>query len=78
MKFLGSKVIETDRLILRLQTMNEQKYLWMVLMIPDVNRYYLTVPKKFADKLKDWSRREAFCLEDMKHANDPDIFKLNY
>ena len=75
MKFLGSKVIETDRLILRPQTMDEQKYLWSVLMIPEVNRYYLTVPKKFAEKLKDWSKQEGFYMEDMKHSNDPDIFK---
>ena len=52
MKYLGSKTIETDRLILKAQTMAEQQYLWSVLMQPDVNRYYLTVPKKFAEKLK--------------------------
>ena len=45
MKYLGSKTLETNRLILKAQTMDEQKYLWSVLMIPDVNRYYLTVPK---------------------------------
>lgn len=45
MKYLGSKTIETDRLILKAQTMDEQHYLWSVLMNPDVNRYYLTVPK---------------------------------
>ena len=53
MKFLGSKTLETERLILKAQTMEEQQYLWSVLMIPEVNRYYLTVPKKFAEKLKE-------------------------
>ena len=38
----------------------EQKYLWSVLMQPDVNRYYLTVPKKYADKLKDWNKQEEY------------------
>ena len=31
MKNLGSKTLETERLILRAQTMDEQKYLWSVL-----------------------------------------------
>ena len=35
MKFLGSKTIETDRLVLKAQTMNEQHYLWSVLMLPE-------------------------------------------
>ncbi len=75
MKCLGSKTIETDRLILKAQTMEEQKYLWSVLMIPDVNRYYLTVPKKFAEKLKDWDKQEPFYEEKIKHANDKDVFE---
>ena len=75
MKFLGSKTIETDRLVLKAQTMEEQYYLWSVLMIPEVNRYYLTVPKKFREKLKDWDKQEEFYLKDMEHANDLDIFK---
>ena len=75
MKCLGSKTLETDRLILKAQTMEEQKYLWSVLMIPDVNRYYLTVPKKYAEKLKDWNKQEECYKEDMKHANDLDVFR---
>ena len=60
MKFLGSKTIETDRLILKAQTMDEQHYLWSILMLPEVNKYYLTVPKKFREKLKDWEKQEVF------------------
>ena len=75
MKLLGSKTLETDRLILKAQTMEEQQYLWSVLMIPEVNRYYLTVPKKFAEKLKDWSKQEEYYKADMEHANDPDVFR---
>ena len=75
MKYLGSKTIETDRLVLKAQTMEEQKYLWSVLMIPDVNRYYLTVPKKYAEKLIDWNKQEEYYKEDMKHANDLDVFR---
>ena len=75
MKFLGSKTLETERLILKAQTMDEQQYLWSVLMIPEVNRYYLTVPKKFAEKLKDWSKQEEYYKADMEHANDSDVFR---
>lgn len=75
MKYLGSKTIETERLMLKAQTMDEQKYLWSVLMLPDVNKYYLTVPKKYADKLLDWNKQEAYYKIDMEHANDLDIFR---
>ncbi len=75
MKFLGSKTIETDRLILKAQTLNEQKRFWEILMIPTVNRYYLNVPIKFREKLKDWDKQEKFYQEEMMHANDSDVFK---
>lgn len=74
MKYLGSKTLETDRLILKAQTMEEQKYLWSVLMIPEVNRYYLNISKKNAEKLKDWNKQEKYYLENMKHAKDLDVF----
>ena len=60
MKYLGSKQLETDRLILKAQSMIEQKRLWEILMIPEVNRYFLTVPTKFRDKLKDWNIQEKY------------------
>ena len=75
MKYLGSRTLETYRLILKAQTMEEQHYLWSVLMNPDVNKYYLTVPKKYAEKLKDWNKQEEYYQEDMKHANDLDVFR---
>lgn len=75
MNLLGSKQIETERLILKPMTFHEQKYLWELLMIPEVNRYYLTIPKKFKEKLKDWNLQEKFYIEEIKHANDLDVFK---
>ena len=44
-------------------------------MIPEVNRYYLTVPVSLREKLKDWDKQEKYYLEDMKHANDLDVYK---
>ena len=75
MKYLGSKTIETERLILKAQTMAEQKVLWEILMLPEVNRYYLTVPKKYAKNLLDWQKQEAFYTKEMKQANDATTFK---
>ncbi len=75
MKFLGSKTLETDRLILRAQTMNEQKRLWEILMIPDVYQYFLTVPSKFREKLKDWDSQKIFYEDEMKHAHDNNVFR---
>ena len=75
MNYLGSRTLETERLILKAQTMEEQRRLWEILMIPEVNRYFLTVPSKFRDKLKDWLKQEEFYKEEMKHATDNDVFK---
>ncbi len=75
MKYLGSKTIETDRLVLKAQTMDEQYYLWKVLMIPEVNKYFLTVPQRFREKLLDWNLQKEYYEEDIKHANDKDVFR---
>lgn len=75
MNLIGSKTIETDRLVLKAQTMEEQKYLWRVLMMPEVNKYYLVVPQFLREKLKDWSKQEPYYEEDMKKANNPDVFR---
>ncbi|HPZ23670.1 MAG TPA: GNAT family N-acetyltransferase [Bacilli bacterium] len=75
MKNKGSKNIITDRLELRAQTINEQKYLWEILMIPEVNKYYLAVPTKFRENLKDWKIQEKFYTEEIKQANDLNVYK---
>lgn len=75
MKFLGSKTLETDRLILKSQTITEQKRLWEILMIPEVNKYFLTVSPKIREKLKDWDKQKSFYEEDVKHANDNNVFR---
>ena len=44
-------------------------------MLPKVNRYYLTIPKKYAANLYDWDKQQVFYEQDMKHANDLTTFK---
>lgn len=75
MKYLGSKLLRTKRLELRPQTMKEQYYLWQLIMNSEINKYYLTVPRKFREKLKIWEAQEQYYIEEMKHANDKDTFK---
>ena len=75
MNLIGSKIIETERLILKPQTKQKKKRLWEILMIPEVNKVYLTTPAKFRDKLKDWSKQEPFYEEKISHANDNDVFE---
>ena len=52
MNLIGSRTIETERLILRSSKMEEQKRLWEILMIPEVNKWYLTGAKKHANNPK--------------------------
>ncbi len=75
MNYLGSKEIETERLFLKTPTMKEQKRLWEILMMPEVNRYFLTVPSKFREKLSDWNQQEEYYKRDVEHAGDSDIFR---
>jgi len=75
MKFLGSKLLETERLIIKPQTIEEQKRLWEILMIPEINKYFLTVPPKFGEKLKDWKIQKEYYEKDMEYAFDNNTFR---
>ena len=75
MKLLGSKTLETTRLILKKETLQEQERQWSILMMPEVNKYYLTVPEKFKDKLKSWDIQKEYYAERVKHASDLDVYK---
>ena len=44
------KEIETERLILKIPTMNEQKQLWNILKDEDINRYYFPTPDRIFNK----------------------------
>ena len=55
MNLIGSKTIETERLILKSSKMEEQKRLWKILMIPEVNKWYLVGAKKHANNPSHWT-----------------------
>lgn len=76
MNLIGSKTIETERLILRSSKIEEQKRLWEILMIPEVNKWYLTSAKKYANNTNHWTwkTQEKFYKSKVEKANDINVF----
>lgn len=76
MNLIGSKTIETERLILRSSKMEEQKRLWEILMIPEVNKWYLVGAKKHANNPSHWTweTQEKFYKSKVDEADNNDVF----
>lgn len=76
MNLIGSKTIETERLILKASKMAEQKRLWEILMIPEVNKWYLTSAKKHAHNPEHWTweTQEKFYKYKVDNADNNDVF----
>ena len=76
MNLIGSKTIETKRLILRSSSMKEQKRLWEILMDPEVNKFYLTSAKGKANDKEywTWQVQQKFYKSKVNKANNQDIF----
>lgn len=52
MKQIPSREIETERLILKIPTINEQKQLWNIVKNEEVNKYYFRTPDRIFNKYK--------------------------
>lgn len=76
MNLIGSKTIETERLILRSSKMEEQKRLWEILMNPKVNKWYLVGAKKHANNPSHWTweTQETFYKSKVDKADNNDVF----
>ena len=76
MNLIGSRTIETERLILRSSKMGEQKRLWEILMIPEVNKWYLVGAKKHANNPSHWiwENQEKFYKSKVEKADNNDVF----
>ena len=70
MNFIGSKVLETKRLILRPTIEKDLKKIWEILCIPEVNELYLTCKLNF-----DWDKESTWQLKKLERANDGDVFQ---
>ena len=76
MNLIGSKTIETKRLVLRSSKMEEQKRLYEILMIPEVNKWYLTSGKKHANNKEHWTwdNQYRFYKSKIDKADNLDVF----
>ena len=76
MNLIGSKTIETERLILKSSKMKEQKRLWQILMIPEVNKWYLVGAKKHANNPEHWTweNQEKFYVSKVLKSDDNNVF----
>ena len=76
MILIGSKNIETERLVLKSSKMEEQKRLWEILMIPEVNKWYLVGLKKYSNKPSHWTweNQEKFYKSKVEKAGNSDNF----
>ena len=70
MNMLGSKVIETERLILRPTEERDLRVLYDILIIPEVNKYYLTckIGKTFEDDY-------IWQVKKLERAKNNDVFQ---
>jgi Acetyltransferases, including N-acetylases of ribosomal proteins len=70
MNLIGSKVIETNRLILRATEEQDLEILFNILKIPEVNKYYLTskIGESFEEEFP-WQMKK------LKRAKDKDVFQ---
>ena len=69
MNFLGSKTIETKRLILHKTEERDLKKLWSILLIEDVSKYYLT-----AKINNNWEDEKKYQYKKLEKASNPDVF----
>lgn len=76
MNLIGSKTIETERLILKSSNMKEQKRLWEITMNPEINKWYLTSAKSKANNKEHWTweNQEKFYKSKVSKAKQSDVF----
>lgn len=75
MNFIGTKELVTDRLVLKKQTMEEQKRLWEILTMPEVNKHYLVIPKNRKEKFLNWNIQEEFYNKKVNPDNPGEFFQ---
>ena len=69
MNYLGSKTLETERLILRKTEEKDLKPLWEILLKEEVSKYYLT------SKIhQNWEEEQTWQYKKLERASNPDTF----
>ena len=67
MNNLGSKTLETERLILRKTEEKDLKPLWEILLKEDVSKYYLTSKMN-----QNWEEEKKWQYKKLERASAPD------
>ena len=70
MKLLGSKTIETNRLLLRKTEKKDLKEIWNILCLEEVSKYYLTTKIN-----SDWEQEKIWQYKKLEEASNNDIFR---
>ena len=69
MNKLGSKTLETKRLLLHKTEEKDLKEIWNILCIDEVNKYYLTAKLNY-----DWEKEKKWQYKKLENAANPDVF----
>lgn len=69
MNYLGSKDLETERLLLHKTEEKDLKELWNILCLEDVSKYYLTAKIHY-----DWDEEKKWQYKKLENATRNDIF----
>lgn len=69
MKYLGSKTINTERLVLHKTEEQDLKKIWKILLKEEVSILYLT-----AKINKDWKKEKVWQMKKLERAGNPDTF----
>lgn len=70
MNLLGSKQLETKRLLLHKTEAKDLKELWNILILESVNKYYLTTKLNF-----DWEKEKPWQEKKLEEAANLDVFR---
>lgn len=69
MKYIGSKELETERLILHKTEEKDLKELWNILLLDEVSKYYLTTKIN-----TDWEEEKVWQYKKLDKASNNDVF----
>ena len=75
MNYLGSRALETDRLMLRAETVLEQKRLWEIMLKKEVRDNYLAISKNKKSDLLDWRMYEQCNRIHLLYSKEDNIFE---
>ena len=70
MKYLGSRVLETDRLLLRPTKEEDLKIIWTILCDEKVAEHYLVGKFNY-----DWEKEKVWQYKKLEKATNEDVFQ---